>query len=36
MENIFHVGQPYLGDAATAGTNDLSDLFRPGSIPKKD
>jgi hypothetical protein len=36
MENIFHVAQPYLGDAATAGTNDLSDLFGPGSIPKKD
>jgi phosphatidylinositol-3-phosphatase len=36
MENILHVAQPYLGDAATAGTNDLSDLFRPVSIPKKD
>jgi hypothetical protein len=36
MENIFHLGQPYLGDAATAGTNDLSGLFRPGSIPRKD
>jgi hypothetical protein len=35
MENIFHVGQPYLGDAATAGTNDLSDLFGPGSIPRR-
>jgi hypothetical protein len=36
MENIFHVKQPYLGDAATAGTSDLSDLFSPGSILKKD
>jgi len=36
VENIFHVGQPYLGDAATAGTNDLSYLFGAGSIPKKD
>jgi hypothetical protein len=36
LENIFHVGQPYLGDAATAGTDDLSDLFRPGSLAKKD
>jgi hypothetical protein len=34
MENFFHVGQPYLGDAANAV--DLSDLFGPGSLPKKD
>ena len=32
MQNIFHVG-PYLGDAANA--NDLSDLFKPGAVPKK-
>ena len=32
MQEIFHVG-PFLGDAANA--NDLSDLFAPGSIPKK-
>jgi phosphatidylinositol-3-phosphatase len=31
MQDIFRVG-PYLGDAANA--NDLSDLFKPGSIPK--
>jgi len=30
MQNIFHAG-PYLADAA----NDLSDLFKPGSVPKK-
>jgi phosphatidylinositol-3-phosphatase len=34
MQNIFHVG-PYLGDAAAATTNDLSDLFKPGSVPMK-
>jgi phosphatidylinositol-3-phosphatase len=32
MQEIFRVG-PFLGDAANA--NDLSDLFEPGSIPKK-
>lgn len=32
MQEIFHVG-PFLRDAANA--NDLSDLFAPGSIPKK-
>lgn len=32
MQNIFHVG-PYLGDAVNA--NDLSDLFKPGAVPKK-
>jgi hypothetical protein len=32
MQEIFHVG-PFLGDAANA--NDLSDLFKPGAIPKK-
>ena len=32
MQNIFHVG-PYLGDAVNA--NDLSDLFKPGVVPKK-
>jgi hypothetical protein len=32
MQEIFGVG-PFLGDAANA--NDLSDLFEPGSIPKK-
>jgi hypothetical protein len=31
-QNVFHVG-PYLGDAANAA--DLSDLFKPGSVPKK-
>jgi len=33
MQEIFHVGPPFLGDAANA--NDLSDLFQPGAIPKK-
>jgi hypothetical protein len=32
LQEIFHVG-PYLGDAATA--KDLSDLFKPGAVPKK-
>jgi hypothetical protein len=32
MQEVFHVG-PLLGDAATPGTNDLSDLFAPGVIP---
>ena len=32
MQQIFHVG-PLLGDAANA--NDLSDLFKPGAVPKK-
>jgi len=32
MQNIFHAG-PYIADAANA--NDLSDLFKPGSVPKK-
>jgi phosphatidylinositol-3-phosphatase len=32
LQEIFHVG-PLLGDAATPGTNDLSDLFAPGVIP---
>lgn len=32
MQEIFHVGPPYLGDAANA--TDLSDLFQPGAIPK--
>jgi len=32
MQNIFHAG-PYLADAANA--NDLSDLFKPGAVPKK-
>src|SRR5262249_17316849 len=32
IEQIFHVG-PLLGDAADA--NDLSDLFKPGAVPKK-
>ena len=32
MQEIFHVG-PLLGDAVNA--NDLSDLFKPGAIPKK-
>jgi phosphatidylinositol-3-phosphatase len=33
MQEIFRVGPPLLGDAANS--NDLSDLFAPGSIPKK-
>jgi hypothetical protein len=33
MQNIFGTGGPYLGDAANA--TDLSDLFKPGAIPKK-
>jgi hypothetical protein len=32
MQEIFNVG-PFLGDAATPGTNDLSDLFATGAIP---
>ena len=32
MQEVFHVG-PLLGDAADS--NDLSDLFKPGVIPKK-
>jgi hypothetical protein len=32
MQQIFHAG-PYLGDAVNA--NDLSDLFKPGVVPKK-
>jgi len=32
MQEIFHAG-PLLGDAA--GSNDLSDLFEPGAVPKK-
>ena len=32
MQEVFHVG-PFLRDAANA--TDLSDLFEPGSIPKK-
>jgi hypothetical protein len=31
-QNVFHVG-PYLQDAANA--TDLSDLFKPGAVPKK-
>jgi len=32
MQEIFHVG-PFVGDAANA--TDLSDLFKPGAVPKK-
>jgi len=32
MQEIFHAG-PLLGDAANS--NDLSDLFQPGAVPKK-
>ncbi len=32
MQEIFQVG-PLLGDAAAAGTNDLSDMFVPNTIP---
>lgn len=32
MQEIFHVG-PFLGDAVNA--TDLSDLFKPGVVPKK-
>ena len=32
MQEIFQVG-PLLGDAATAGTHDLSDMFVPNTIP---
>ena len=32
LQEIFHVG-PLLGDAVNA--NDLSDLFKPGAVPKK-
>ncbi|HWE87758.1 MAG TPA: alkaline phosphatase family protein [Terracidiphilus sp.] len=34
MQEIFHAG-PLLGDAATPGMNDLSDLFGPGVIPSR-
>ncbi|HTB94979.1 MAG TPA: alkaline phosphatase family protein [Candidatus Sulfotelmatobacter sp.] len=33
MQNIFRTPGPYLADAANV--NDLSDLFKPGSVPKK-
>jgi len=33
MQNIFRTAEPYLGDAANV--NDLSDLFKPGVVPKK-
>jgi hypothetical protein len=33
MQNLFRTARPYLGDAANV--NDLSDLFKPGSVPKK-
>jgi len=33
MQDIFRTTAPYLADAANA--NDLSDLFKPGSVPKK-
>jgi hypothetical protein len=33
MQEIFHTGEPFLGDAGAPGTNDLSDLFQPGAIP---
>jgi len=33
MQNIFRTGGPYLADAANV--NDLSDLFKPGAVPKK-
>jgi len=33
MQNIFRTAGPYLADAANV--NDLSDLFKPGSVPKK-
>jgi len=33
MQNIFRTAGLYLADAANA--NDLSDLFKPGSVPKK-
>lgn len=32
MQEIFQVG-PLLGDAGSAGTFDLSDMFLPGTIP---
>jgi hypothetical protein len=35
LEELFGVNAPgggFLGDANTPGTNDLSDLFRPGAI----
>ena len=34
MQEFFHLALPFLGDANTPGTNDLSDLFQPGAIPK--
>jgi hypothetical protein len=33
MQNIFRTGGSYPADAANA--NDLSDLFKPGWVPKK-
>ena len=33
MQEIFHAG-PFVGDAANS--NDLSDLFDPGAVPKQD
>jgi hypothetical protein len=34
LQEIFQVG-PLLGDAAAAGTHDLSDMFLPGTIPSQ-
>jgi hypothetical protein len=39
MQEVFHISaqgvaaQPFLGDANSPRTNDLSDLFRPGAVP---
>jgi phosphatidylinositol-3-phosphatase len=38
MQELFGVygpGGSFLGDAATPGTNDLSDLFQPGALVPK-
>jgi hypothetical protein len=33
MQNIFRTAGPYLADAGNV--NDLADMFKPGSVPKK-
>ena len=32
LQKVFHVGSSFPGDAASG--NDLSDLFRPGAVPR--
>ena len=37
LQELFGVSAPgggFLGDASTPGTNDLSDMFKPGALPR--